>query len=312
MNLLEIKKVSRWIPGPKQATHVRVVNTEGIRIPIRGHAINAFDAYMAQDYVWKAALRLYSQSKLLPFFPTGRIIWIHRLLRYFRGMYEDPCELERYGGSAITAEHIGKAIAIEEVPQHRPSRDVLRAALVARDATIHGVAASIGLDPAVVASYEAIFWNVVGREQDQLYLRNIVYPACRSEEYAAGYASSTQHGKTLLRIAYNAGVEETLYFAGFRNSYMENCVSPEQAASRFNEKVMVTAYALVNNGFLNLAETPNPIAAAKAISQSSLLGGIDDGSLPAGLDNLHDAIGGQFAGQRSLLDTALRKEAGLS
>jgi len=98
---------------------------------------------------------------------------------------------------------------------------VLEAALITQELTPAGLALKVRMEPEVVEAYEALFFNVYDRREDHMYMRNLVYPGTRLEEYFEEQMSKGNYGQHLMRIGYNRGLDTVLFFSGFRGVVLD-------------------------------------------------------------------------------------------
>jgi hypothetical protein len=71
------------------------------------------------------------------------------------------------------------------------------------DAHLDIVAEKTGISRRTVEAFEVLFFNVLDRHEDGLYLSEIVYPEGRQVEFAENYFESAPISDLLLRAAYN-------------------------------------------------------------------------------------------------------------
>lgn len=84
------------------------------------------------------------------------------------------------------------------------------------------IADTFGLPLANVIAYEKLFFNVVDRMEDHIFIANILYPEGRMVEAAQDYLDKTGLDDIFLRMAYNNAPNVSLYMMGigkhpFRN-----------------------------------------------------------------------------------------------
>ena len=219
---------------------------------------------MRPDFGWYAVERLCAAGVEFPIFPEGKINWLFRAWLW----KNDPDEYKNHP-SIIP---LRNALDIHADASNRPTRALLNAALISSDATIEAVASALGLPCDVVAAYEALFFNVLDRRDDQTYLANIVYPNTRLEEQLEDYLEVTSLDVLLLRIGYNGQLKDVLYAGGLRDNPTAGMTGAE-AAARLEEAFLATGCVLATNGFLNQAKMHPAIAATLELIKNSRCAG---------------------------------------
>ena len=71
------------------------------------------------------------------------------------------------------------------------------------DAHLHLVAEVTGIPRRTVEAFETLFFNVLDRHQDGLYLSSLAYPGGRPVEFDEDYFETTPIADLILRAAYN-------------------------------------------------------------------------------------------------------------
>lgn len=242
--------------------------------------------YEDLSFGWDAAQRLAASTDRFPVLLKGRDTWVLRAWM----------ELTRRPGDTRPRDNwIHYACTIEQQLNQRPTRDVLQAALVARDATCELVALKTGLPLPLVEAYEILFYNVLDRKEDFMFLRNIVHPLSRLDEMLEDAFLHTGAFDKLRRIAFDKGLDEMLHFAGFRTNLLDS-MNGTQAAGMFQEQCMVQGAVLARNGFLNAPRPLGAVSAARTLIQSALLAGDDSGGGGDDGSGLGDALRGDIEG----------------
>lgn len=227
-------------------------------------------AYNLPTFGWQAALALSESAH--PFVPISKsrsLKWVFAAQTYLRH------------GEQVANNDKVKAVKAAYFLFTRPeelcNRQVLEAALMTNEGTPASLALTLGMDPDLIEAYEALFYNVYDRQEDHMYLRNMVYPWTRLEEYFEDQLTRGNLGRQLLRIGYNKGLEAVLFFSGFRTSVLHG-LDENKASATFKKAIMIQGMMLAENGFLNYTKHHATILSAKAIVQSGLLGGVEQSS----------------------------------
>ena len=225
--------------------------------------------YNEFDFAWRAASQLSKHDCVLPIFPHGSDKWFYRAWLLLK-------DTKANTGNTIY-DPIREAWLCENHPDQRSTRELLRALLITTGATVSRVAEVLHLDPALVEAYECLFFNVIARKEDHLFIRNFVYPDTKMEEMVPNYFEKANLGKVLLRMGYNYSTEDVLHFAGMRlQSYREG-ITEAQAFADYQHKTMANGLILASLGFLNYSMPFSGLIAAKNLASAARIGGGDTG-----------------------------------
>lgn len=268
MEYREIVSLNRVLPRGKPAA-----NKDNILCPEAPEDILTTEekrrfhlAYNTPHFGWQAAYLLkISGRKSFPAYPSRRLIWVHRALlaMWNPGRFREAPEMDA----------VKEALTLFSSQSLTTSRRIIEAAMITHEQTPFDLGLKMGISPLALEAYDALFFNVQDRRKDFMFLREIVYPLTRLEEYLEEYASQGTLGTQLLRIGYNnSAVDNVLYFAGFRTDIMKE-FNEQQAQTVFKRAVMLQGMLLAENGFLNYTKQHPSVTGARAMVQSSLIGG---------------------------------------
>lgn len=220
--------------------------------------------YSQVDFAWKVVQRLAILHKPFPVYMDGADAWVYKAWAYLRF---GPDHLKGEDSSAIRL-----AWDLAYNSRHAPTAAMIKALLLGTDSDVSGVAASLALERRVVEAYEVLFFNVIGRREDHLFLRNVVYPFSRLEEMLPDYSKNGTLEKMLVRAGYNADRRTALFIGGFRpGGFMDETVN--QASSVFQQNLMQTGAVMAATGMLWMDRTHSTISAARSFLQTSKLSG---------------------------------------
>lgn len=166
-------------------------------------------------------------------------------------------------------------------------RQVIDALLLTPDSTIESVASRLALSQETVACYEQLFFNVIDRRHEALYIGRNVYPQTRLVEMMEGYIESEGLGMLLRRAGFNNGVQHVLHAAGLASGtglLVE--MNGNQAASDLESLLMANGYFLARNGWINQRRHAHGLAAARGLISAAKASGQATGS-SASLMTLH-------------------------
>lgn len=178
---------------------------------------------------------------------------------------------------AYPSKDVQQALAIR-TNQLRNVRHTVEGLLLHRDATIPGVAALSNMPVGAIQAYERLFFNVLDRKDDVMYLQQLVYPHGRVVELLAGYYERESLGAIARRAGYNNGPTDVMYFMGASNSSLE-ALQRVSVPDMYEKLVMAFGYLIARNGGLSQANNAG-INNAKALLTAGKLGGSDTGSRP--------------------------------
>lgn len=116
----------------------------------------------------------------------------------------------RYGADF---EHVARAHALS-LPASARFAQILNALLLCRDTDVAAIARLVNQPVEVVQAYGDQFFNVRDRLDDRPYIAGIVFPETRLAELHRDGEAKLDCGATLLRAAYESGVDEVAFLAG--------------------------------------------------------------------------------------------------
>lgn len=161
----------------------------------------------------------------------------------------------------------------------RTERQIVEAALLSKNYTLQQASISTGLSMDSLAAYEKLFFNVVDRRKESLFIASVVYPNTRLVEMFDGYLKDpdTNFAKLLQRSGYNNGLADLMFFAGHADGVgLLASLSSRETTERLETLLMANGYLLARNGWINqrahnagVAQARGLIAAAKAGGESS-------------------------------------------
>jgi len=217
-------------------------------------------ALSCMDFGWQLVRTLADYQ--IPF-PGGLIVGDDEML--FRA-YMYRTNQRRYSTPAIS-----QAMALA-APSMASVRAGLEGCLLAPNATVASAAKLTGLQRDTVAAYEKLFFNVLDRKDDVMYLQRIVYPHGRMVELMDNYIQQTALTDLCRRAGYNNGAEDVMFFMGASNNALEALL---QAASAKQLESMIMAFGLLlaRNGGMNQQQALPALTNAKQLLTAGKLGG---------------------------------------
>lgn len=121
------------------------------------------------------------------------------------------------------------------------------------DQQLSAVAARTGMPKDTIEAYEALFYNVLDRQQDALYIANEVYPNTRIVEFSDDYYQTTPLGDLLKRAGYNyKDMDLTAYLAGLGDrTYMAKLAAMDNREAELSKHIMGNGLILSRANLLN-------------------------------------------------------------
>ena len=179
---------------------------------------------------------------------------------------------ERYSNRDIP---LAQAVAIEtSLPDN--IKNTITSLFFSENITVQEIAQITHFDEDTIHIYEELFFNVLDRRNEALFIAGLIYPETRSEELNPRYLQNVNNETLLRRVAYNSGTENVLALAGFKDTFLE-FGDATTSTSKFESAIMSNAYFMAVCGFLNSRDAPG-IANAKNIMAAAKHGGGEEAS----------------------------------
>lgn len=175
------------------------------------------------------------------------------------GVYRDELVI---GALAMTA------------PAMRSSESKLQALLVAKDATPERVGAILGLPPRFVRTYELLFFNILDRKDDAMYLNQLIFPNGRIDEYFDSYLEGSSMRSLMMRSGIDNGIDEAAFMGGFNRSLVDG-ISAAQSAKQLEAIMMAQGYIMARNGWHNQSRNAQALTNARSLIQAGKIGGTE-------------------------------------
>ncbi len=276
MNSFQINRLAQIVPSATDvARRFGGQIDEGGFIPAGGemlftlpHSPQFYAAYERPDFGWIAASRLAAFHLDFPLQLTGNDHWVFKAWAALRfGIHH----LSEEDGRAL--QH---AWALAYSPKCLSRKQVLQALLLNEGSTCERVAAATAVPLPVVTAFEVLFFDVISRRDDLLFIRNLVYPQSRFTEMTEGYSARTDASVLLNRAAYQSDFDTTLFLAGFRpKDFLDNAA--EVCSSQFQRSLLQVGAVMANSGMLWFDRQHATLAATRGFIQASKLAGEDLG-----------------------------------
>lgn len=155
---------------------------------------------------------------------------------------------------------------------------VVDSLLLSPDSTVEEVARHTQLDVETLRAYERLFFNVLDRKADALYIMRIVYPEGRVVEFMHNYLNQSSMEPMLRRVGHRDGVMHVLYQAGISNDLVDN-LAASSSTQQMEDLLMANGYVMARAGLLNQEQAVVPgIFHAQRLLAAGKVGGEDTGS----------------------------------
>ena len=189
-------------------------------------------------------------------------------------MLKQAYDAERgmFHGDAIRTAHMLAS------PVMRSERAIVEAALLSAEINIKKLSADLGLREEELRAYERLYFNVLDRGQDNLYLNGVAYPETGVVELMDGYVKSASFDKLLLRAGYKNGVQDMFWLAGLRHNRAEQrAAKAGSVPAKLEALIMTKGYILANNGFGTQSSFHAPaVSAARGLIAAAKQSGTSD------------------------------------
>lgn len=233
--------------------------------------------YKDLGVAWYLASEFARRQKSLPIVCTGANQWLFRAWSYCNG------ERDR---------SVAHARALGTEPALREEAAVIQSMLIAKDSEIHKIAMTLGIPADVIQAYEQLFFNVFDRQEEYLYIRNIVYPNGRLVEMFDNYIENETMANLLLRAGFNHGMEEVLNLSGVtRGNLFTGGDGASVLAGMLESMFMNNGLMMARAGFVNQRSNAEGLRqAAKILTATKASGVAADTSSPISNKDPNDPL----------------------
>lgn len=256
----------------------RVLASSKLAGRIRYNPLHGYDAHVHRfvssyrdlDFGWHYA-RLAAEHNL----PVagGALVGSDDVLWRAYLFCRDP---RRYGSQDI---RIALALASQEM---QTSRTAVEGLLLSKGATHLSVARDTRLPLEGIVAFERLFFNVLDRKEDTMFLQSILYPHGRLVELMDDYLQQSGFRQLVLRAGYNNGAEDVMYLVGASNSAVD-AISKADSPQRLEGLIMAYGHMLARIGGLNQGRLSG-LNNAKQLLTAGKLGGEELEDRPMGQD----------------------------
>lgn len=220
-------------------------------------------AYKDLALGWKCAKLLANSDIKFPCFIAGEDLWVFKAYMYF-------LDNKKYYNR-----HVAEARALASNQLHR-SGESINALLISEEVDYKFIATRTAIHADTVKAYERLFYNIIDRRNDYMFVKNVVYPDGRMVEMFDDYLKNEDLGRILLRTGYNNGPEHVLHFSGFKSSLLNSLANGNSVPAQLEALFMANGYLLARNGWLNQRSDAVGLYNARSILQAAKQGGIEE------------------------------------
>lgn len=220
-------------------------------------------AYRDLSLGWKCARLLANSSTAFPCFITGEDLWLFKAYLY----NIDP---KKFHNRAVVE---ARGLASNQMTR---DNETLKALLMSDDVDYKFIASRTSLHIDTIKAYERLFFNIVDRKADHMFIKNVVYPDGRMVEMFDDYLKNEDIGKILMRTGFNNGAEHVLHFAGFKSNVLQKLAAGNSMPTQLEALFMANGYLLAANGWINQRAHATGVHNARGILQAAKQGGMEE------------------------------------
>lgn len=235
--------------------------------------------YMRPAFGWHAAVTFAKAQQPFPVPMVGRDHWVYRayLMQLDQEKYFDKTVCMAWNMQMNTEGEVSLASKLQAMilSYKCTSKDPEDRAMAAY-AHLHFVADFMGIPYDIVEAYEVLFFNVIDRKDDMMFIANEVYPETRFVEFQETYFTHTSMRDLVRRVGYNhRDTQMTAYLLGagdreFISGLASRPDREEELSKHFMGNGLIMARAnLLNHRSIGLSRATTLMAAARQGGQQS-------------------------------------------
>lgn len=287
-------------------TSSSMVAAHGQGSAIQARAFARFASrYTNTAFGWEIARRFAHRRARFPITMMGKDYWVFRA-------YLMQIDCIRWHNDSVM-----EALALSTLDGLRQIGHNLKGMLLSgcgRDQQEHYHALSeiTGINKSTLEAFEVLFYNVLDRQEDALYVANEVYPNTRVCEFSEDYLKQTDVADLIKRAGYNyRDLQLTAYLAGIGDrSYMAKLAARTDREQELTKQFMGNALVMSQTGLLNqrsvgFSRTTAMLAASRGagkVEEAPAVSGVGD----MVANELAAALSANYEQMRSIL----REDAG--
>lgn len=234
MDFLSIKKLAWYKPQENVSEEDRARLSVKLPETVEREVVHLMKCYSDLQFGWNLALALQDRIEF-PSFLEGKDIFVWRAYLYLQGIQDDIVQ---------------QALGIASEPDGL-IKTKINTLLLSKETDIPFIAQRLGLPVDVVTAYEVLFFNILDRRKEHVFISNIVYPQGRLEESTPDYLKNVTLQQLMYRAGYNAkNIQESLYHIGVDDNPFKD-FSKTSGAEALESTLMSNAVLLMNTGLLH-------------------------------------------------------------
>ena len=234
--------------------------------PLHDAARDRFLAkYMQTNFGWYIAQQFANRGAPFPLAMRGRDAWVQKAYLLLVDAWDN------YDRHVVEAYHLAKFVrGAPHLGQH------LKALLISFRPTataathIAEVSEKTGVSRQTLDAFEVLFFNVIDRREDALYLANEFYPDTRLVEFDDNYLKNSAHADLIKRVGYNhRDMDLTAYLAGIGDhTYLRKLAASDDREAELTRYLMGNGLILAHSSLLNqksigMSRVSNLLAASR-------------------------------------------------
>lgn len=190
--------------------------------------------YNALDFGWRYVKALIEADSPLPYDLEPAEEALYRCYVFESGIGDDP--------------DLVYAIALAQEHNYYQA-SVIQGLLLVPGATWRSVARHVRLPVDVIMLYEQLFFNVLDRKNERLFISKLVFPQGRIGALA-NEVDRLDVRMVLRRAGYENGAEDVLWAAGITRGFPQGAMDASRCAKELEEYILKTTLFMAKNGFL--------------------------------------------------------------
>jgi hypothetical protein len=217
--------------------------------PLHDAARDRFLAtYIQTNFGYYIALQFANRRLPFPLTLMGRDQWVYKAYL----MKLDPWA--NYDRHVAEAYHLATYVkGAPHLGQHLKAMLLSFKDHTTPEAHLEAVSRRTGVSVATLDAFEILFFNVIDRRDDALYMASEVYPDTRIVEFDENYMRNSTHADLIKRVAYNhRDMDLTAYLAGLGDhTYLRRLAASDDREADLTRYLMGNGLILAHTSLLN-------------------------------------------------------------
>jgi hypothetical protein len=204
--------------------------------------------YIQTNFGWYIARQYANRQLPFPAFLSGRDSWVHKAYM----LCLDPWA--NYDEHVVVAYHLAQFVnGTPNLRQHLKALLLSFSPGCTAESHLQEVSRNTGVPVATLDAFEILFFNVIDRRADALYLAQEVYPNTRLVEFDENYLKNSTHEDLIKRVAYNhRDMNLTAYLTGLHDhSFLRKLAASEDREAELTRFLMGNGLILAHTNLLN-------------------------------------------------------------